>query len=88
MNGQLDVLPNYASVHGALKDHSPIIRYILGRILPYATATALSSLVMYSRIKDQQHWLSDTLVGALIGAGSALLSYRIHFNQYGQVRSR
>ena len=75
-----------ALVHDVLKDHSPSSRYIYGRFLPYATATALSSLVMYSRIKDQRHWLSDALTGALIGVGSALLSYRIHFDQYGKVR--
>ena len=44
---------------------TPYTRYIYGRFLPYATATALSSLVMYSRIKDQRHWLSDVLTGAL-----------------------
>ena len=77
-----------ALVHGVFKDHSPIMRYTIGRVLPYATATALSSLVMYSRIKDQRHWLSDTLIGALIGVSSALLSYHMHFDQYGQVKLR
>lgn len=77
-----------ALVHGPLKNHTPFARYMLGRFLPYVSATALSSLVMYSRIKDQRHWLSDTLTGALIGAGSALLSYHLHFDQYGQVRQR
>ena len=77
-----------ALVHDILKNHSPGSRYIYGHFLPYATATALSSLVMYSRIKDQRHWLSDALTGAIIGVGSALLSYHMHFDQYGKVRVR
>lgn len=73
-------------VTGPLQSHSRFSRVMLGRMMPYLGAMSLSWLVMYSRIKDQRHWLSDTLIGATIGALSALLSYHIHFDNQGQPR--
>ena len=63
---------------------------IMGRILPYTVATLGTWFVMYSRVKDQRHWLSDTLTGGAIGAMIALFSYHSHFDSLGdsyQVRS-
>ena len=48
-------------VSGPLKAKGPVTRALVGRVLPYVSAAGLSWLVMYSRIKDQRHWLSDTL---------------------------
>ena len=73
-----------ALVMGPLKDQSPWLRTTTGRVLPYMTAGVISWVVMYSRIKDQRHWLSDTLTGGLIGATSALLSYHMHFDSRGE----
>lgn len=72
-----------ALVSGPLKSSGPVSRALLGRVLPYMSAAGLSWLVMYSRIKDQRHWLSDTLTGGLIGMTSALLSYHLHFDGNG-----
>ena len=71
-------------VSGPLKTKGPVTRALVGRVLPYVSAAGLSWLVMYSRIKDQRHWLSDTLTGGLIGVGSALLSYHLHFDAAGR----
>lgn len=73
-----------ALVSGPLRSSGAVSRALLGRVLPYASAAGLSWLVMYSRIKDQRHWLSDTLTGGLIGMTSALLSYHLHFDSYGE----
>ena len=75
-----------ALVTGPLQGYSRFSRVILGIMMPYLGATSLSWLVMYSRIKDQRHWLSDTLTGATIGALSALFSYHMHFDSQGQPR--
>jgi len=71
-------------VSGPLRGSAPVTKALVGRVLPYLSAAGLSWLVMYSRIKDQRHWLSDTLTGGLIGMGSALLSYHMHFDGEGR----
>ena len=73
-----------ALITGPLKKREPWVQAAVGRVLPYLGASAMSWFVMYSRVKDQRHWLSDTLTGALIGVTSALLSYHTHFNSRGQ----
>ena len=77
-----------ALVSGPLRGAHPVTRVLLGRVLPYLAAGGTSWLVMYSRIKDQRHWLSDTLTGAAIGALSGLLSYHIHFDASGEPYAR
>ena len=77
-----------ALVTGPLRGAHPATRALVGRALPYLMAGATSWLVMYSRIKDQRHWLSDTLTGAAIGALSALLSYHMHFDAQGEPYQR
>lgn len=77
-----------ALVTGPLSEEGPWVQGFVGRALPYLTASAISSVVMYSRVRDQRHWLSDILTGAVIGAGSALLSYHLHFNARGEPTRR
>lgn len=67
-----------------LKQQNLFVKALVGRVLPYMGAAGLSWMVMYSRIKDQRHWLSDTLTGGLIGMTSALLSYHMHFDATGR----
>lgn len=73
-----------ALVSGPLKSKPIWVKGLVGRALPYLSATGLSWLVMYSRIKDQRHWLSDTLTGGVIGALGGLISYHIHFDSSGE----
>lgn len=72
--------------HGALADASPAVRYGVGRALPIITGAGVTWMVMYSRIRDQKHWLSDTLTGAMIGAGFSALFYSRHFDHEGNPR--
>ncbi len=75
-------------VHHTLKDSHPALRYGVGYGAPLLGAVGVSWTVMYSRIKDQRHWLSDTLTGAMIGAGFSSLFYVMHFDRQGQPRKR
>jgi undecaprenyl-diphosphatase len=45
--------------------------------LPYGVVTALAGLIAVSRIYLGTHYLSDTVVGVLIGAGAVLLGRRL-----------
>lgn len=75
-------------VHEVFADSHPALRHGVGWALPLAGAAGLTWTVMYSRIKDQRHWLSDTLTGALIGSGFATIFYVMHFDDTGQPRRR
>ena len=75
-------------VRDVLADAGPGKRFMLGRVLPMLGATLITSTVMYSRVRDQKHWLSDTLTGALIGAGFATFFYTMHFDELGNPRVR
>lgn len=72
-----------ALLTGPLVSQPTWMRVTVGHTLPYLTAALTSWVVMYSRVKDQRHWLSDTLTGALIGVTSSMLSYHLHFNSRG-----
>ncbi len=69
-----------------LKDAHPAVQFSVGRVLPLVAAGGLTWTVMYGRIRDQRHWLSDTLTGAMIGAGFSTLVYTMHFGPGGQPR--
>lgn len=75
-------------VHEALADRGAVLRYGVGRAAPLAIAGGVTWSVMYSRIRDQRHWLSDTLIGAFIGASFATAFYAVHFDERGQPRRR
>ena len=70
-------------VYGDLRNRNAWTRYSLGYALPLAGALGATWLVMYSRIRDQKHWLSDTVTGALIGAGFSAYFYARHFDSEG-----
>ena len=65
-------------VNTAFKTEPKWKQTLLGKGIPYLGALATSCLVMYSRIKDQRHWLSDVVFGGGIGFLSAWLTF--HFD--------
>ena len=71
-------------VNDLLKNQVSSTQVLIGRVLPYSAALITSWFVMYGRIKDQRHWLSDTLAGGLIGMGAALLIYHTRFDSAGE----
>ncbi len=73
---------------GPLDGANEPVRFMVGRALPLAAAGGLTWTVMYSRIKDQRHWLSDTLTGAFIGGAFATAFYVLHFDEDGDPRRR
>lgn len=75
-------------VHHTLRDSHPILRYGVGYGVPLLGAASISGTVMFSRIRDQRHWLSDTLTGAMIGAGFSTIFYTMHFDHEGNPRQR
>jgi membrane-associated phospholipid phosphatase len=75
-------------VHHTFKESHPALRYGVGYGVPLLGAVGTSWVVMYSRIKDQRHWLSDTITGAMIGTGFSTLFYVMHFDETGEPRKR
>ncbi len=71
-----------------LADSHGAVKWIVGRGVPAIAAGGVTWTVMYSRIKDQRHWLSDTVTGAFIGAGFAALFYTLHFDSLGHPHIR
>jgi membrane-associated phospholipid phosphatase len=69
-----------------LADAAPATRLWVGRVLPAATLYGLATVVGVSRIIDQQHYLSDVLVGAAVGATVGNVVYALHFDENGQPR--
>jgi membrane-associated phospholipid phosphatase len=67
---------------------TPFDRAMLGTVLPYGLGYGLPLVVSLSRIVDQQHWPSDTLVGAAVGILIARLTYARHFDGQGHPRRR
>lgn len=72
--------------HYTLRDQPGAIRWGVGRLLPALAGASVTWTVMYSRIKDQQHWLSDTVVGTLIGTTFATIFYTMHFDEQGDAK--
>ncbi len=69
-------------------DAHPVVRWTVGRGVPLVGAAGLTWMVMYSRMRDQRHWLSDTLVGAGIGLAFSSFFYTLHFDDEGNPRRR
>jgi membrane-associated phospholipid phosphatase len=72
--------------HHTLRDQHGAVRWSVGRLLPALAGAGVTWTVMYSRIKDQRHWLSDTLVGAFVGTTFATIFYTMHFDEEGDAR--
>ena len=75
-------------VSETLAEAHPVVRWGLGYALPLVSAAGMTWVVMYGRIRDQRHWLSDTLVGAGIGLGFSSFFYTMHFDENGEPRRR
>ena len=75
-------------VHHVFADSHPVLRYGYGYALPLAGALGVTGTVMFSRVRDQKHWLSDTLAGAFIGGSIATIFYTMHFDEKGNPRKR
>lgn len=72
--------------HHTFRDSSGAVRWGVGRFLPALVGLGVTGTVMYSRIRDQRHWLSDTLVGAFVGTAFATIFYTMHFDEDGDAR--
>jgi membrane-associated phospholipid phosphatase len=73
---------------GPLAGKGRVTRVGLGRVLPAVLIFGAAAFDGYSRIVDQRHWFSDTVVGALVGGGIGYGVYSYHFDGEGQPRSR
>lgn len=71
-------------VNGPLAQSSPGSKIALGRVLPGVVFFGVASVDGLSRIIDQRHYLSDTLVGAAVGTAISQLVYAYHFDGLGQ----
>jgi membrane-associated phospholipid phosphatase len=69
--------------YGPMEGWSPVPRWLLSHALPYFLAFGAACLVAVSRVIDQQHWPTDVLVGAGVGAGIAHAAYLSHFDDHG-----
>ncbi|MBP2412737.1 undecaprenyl-diphosphatase [Arthrobacter stackebrandtii] len=54
---------------------------VLGRLWMWVSGAILSVAMMYSRTYLGAHWLSDTIAGALLGAGMVLLVWAVARNK-------
>lgn len=60
----------------------------LGSVLPGVVLYGGASVIGISRIVDQEHYLTDVLAGALVGAVVGNLVYSYHFDSHGRPRRR
>ena len=75
-------------VSGPLVNATPSSRILLGRVLPATFLYGAAGIVAASRIVDQKHYLSDVLVGSLVGGVLGNFAYMLHFDAKGHPRSR
>lgn len=73
-------------VSGPLANAPLPVQVGLGRIVPGAALYGLAGLIAYSRVVDQQHFLTDVLVGSLVGATLGNVVYARHFDLSGTPR--
>lgn len=72
----------------ALPDAPASTRFWLLRVLPSAGLYSIAGLVATSRVVDQQHYVSDVLVGSLVGALIGNGIYALHYDWAGQPKAR
>ncbi|MBW2700171.1 MAG: phosphatase PAP2 family protein [Deltaproteobacteria bacterium] len=63
-----------------LKDSSSTQRFWLGRVLPYSFFYGLATYAGYSRVYEQQHYMSDVVTAALVSTLVSNLVYSLHFS--------
>lgn len=74
----------YSSLHvgdalgGRLRRLHPVPRALLARVVPSLLLYGVAGYVAYGRLHDQQHFFSDTLIGASIGAAIGNAVYFWH----------
>lgn len=59
-----------------------------GRVLPAAALYGIAALVGLSRVIDQQHYVTDVLLGAAVGGVAGNLFYDAHFDDDGRPKRR
>jgi membrane-associated phospholipid phosphatase len=69
---------------GPLAHASPARRFLLGSLAPAVVGYGIPTLVALSRVIDQQHWATDVVAGAAVGALIAHLTYAAHFDDAGR----
>lgn len=72
-----------ALVSGPLATASVPVQVGLGRVVPGAALYGLAALIAYSRVVDQQHFVTDVLVGSLVGGILGNVVYARHFDWNG-----
>jgi membrane-associated phospholipid phosphatase len=70
-----------------LGGESTLTKALLGRALPSLVLYSAASVVGLSRIIDQRHYFTDTLVAAAVGALVGNLVYAAHFDGSGRPRN-
>lgn len=70
-------------VYHALADSSEATRFWVGRILPLIPTYGLTALSFYDRLYEQQHWLSDQVLGLVAGLAAGNAFYLLHFDDTG-----
>lgn len=77
-----------ALVSGPLASAPSTSKLWLGRIAPGAALYGTAALIAFSRVIDQQHYVTDVLVGSAVGALVGNAFYALHFDAAGQPRQR
>lgn len=70
-------------VHDALADSSESVQFWVGRILPLIPTYGFVALSFYERLYNQEHWLSDQVVGTAVGLAAGNAFYLLHFDDTG-----
>jgi membrane-associated phospholipid phosphatase len=73
-------------VYDVLAESSPATRFWIGRVLPVIPTYGFVALSFYERLYSQEHWLSDQVVGTVLGLGAGNAFYLIHFDSTGKPR--
>jgi membrane-associated phospholipid phosphatase len=71
-------------VHHTLAGASDATRFWVGRVLPIIPTYGFAALTFYDRIWEQQHWLSDQVIGAVAGLVAGNMFYLLHFDDTGE----
>ena len=67
----------YTGSHAAFLMMTAVTAVVLGKLWMWVSGTILGVAMMYSRTYLGAHWLSDTVAGALLGVGLALLAWAL-----------